>query len=296
MNHSINLKKLILEAQKTELFENDEVTLVRSKLLDGDVELANQFREFCRNDYPSRTANIRSGKQVAANPNNIDDVKPYFEMNNIFADFCQSTSEYGYQAYLKSGKSAKNSELKAEMTKTYENNPVEGESWFWYIAGIAFFTASIVGYVTFRKYIKRGVKWGWSKSFGKLFKEKLSNQLNPATVRNIPEEQLFTWVEQQQKAALAGSKQKMPKWAYDDLVEAMAETGVKAEVRDMVMNVCLVKIKNGTMSAKTFIEKLPKHLKTPANISRINKFAAESSKAAKDKAAMNAPRRRPIGF
>ena len=53
MNHSINLKKLILEAQKTELFENDEVTLVRSKLLDGDVELANQFREFCRNDYPS---------------------------------------------------------------------------------------------------------------------------------------------------------------------------------------------------------------------------------------------------
>lgn len=292
MNHSINLKKLILEAQKTELFENKEVTLVRSKLLEGDVELANQFREFCRNDYPSSTANIRSGKQVAANPNNIDDIKPYFEMNDIFADFCQSTSEYGYPAYLKSGKSAKNLELKTEMKKTYENNPVDEESWFWYIAGILFFTSAIFGFKAIRKYIGRG--FNWTKD--KIFKNKLDKQLDATTIRNIPEERLFAWVEQQQKAALAGSKQKMPKWAYDDLVEALAEQGVKSEVRNMVMNVCLQKIKNGTMNATTFIKKLPKYLQTSANIARIKRFEAEAAKKTMEKALINKPQRKPRGM
>jgi len=294
MKQPISLKKLILEAQQTTLIEDDTAEVTdRSELLDNDIELANQYRIFLRAEWARNAPNIWNTSQVAAHkkedPNNYDDLKPYIDANDLWFDFIQSDHVEAMPAWKARGNKINNVELKEEAKKTHDYNPIDEQDWWWTVGIVALAVLGLGIFAVFRKWLVRSIVKAGKSAWSKYAKRNLAKNLDQAA-SSIPEGKLFNWVEQQQAATLAGSKQKMPKWAYDDLAESLAQEAVRREVREMVMGVCIGKIKNGTMNAETFLAKLPAVVKTPANVARIRSFAAEAKAARAIEKAKRKPR------
>ena len=282
MKNNIKLKML--------LTEDDQVQL-RDKI--PNQELADHFRAYLHKYWENAAPDLWSSKTVADNPGRWDDLNKYWQTQNIFQAYCQDPG--GYEDYIGQ---VGNTELEDEMTKTNSAKDFgAGTSYFFYIiAAVTIFGAitSMVGIARLRKLLNWGAKKYTDRNAAKTALEKT---LTEQTVRNIPEEKLYAWVEQQRMAALNGSKQKLPKWAYDDLAEQLALADVKSEVHVMVFTTCMEKVKLGTMNAETLIKSLPNQLKTgevgAARIAKIRQIAAKTSKAKEKAASVNRPRPKP---
>ena len=130
----------------------------------------------------------------------------------------------------------------------------------------------------------------------KLFTKKITNE----TLSRIPAEQdLMQWVKSEQMAAINSDRRKMPKYMYDELQSNLAKDGVRALIEKEVIVTCLSKVTAGTMNPKLLVKKLPPRLRNKYGAA-IEKAGAAYSKratnAAKDKALINKPQRKPRGM
>ena len=100
-------------------------------------------------------------------------------------------------------------------------------------------------------------------------------------------------------AAINSDRRKMPKYMYDELQSNLAKDGVRALIEKEVIVTCLSKVTAGTMNPKLLVKKLPPRLRNKYGAA-IEKAGAAYSKratnAAKDKALINKPQRKPRGM
>ena len=274
----MKLKKILLEQKN----QRDKIS---------DKSLADHFRNYLRSSYMYTATDLYTPKYLENNPNDWDDLDKYWQSNDIFQNYAQDPK--GWQDYEKEGGSVSNAELKKELKNTQQSLNIEESSWMWWIIGAILVLS---GFAALRAwFLKKGFKFKRGKGGKIIPTEGMTQTLSNQTLMNVPEGQLFNWVQQQQKAAIMGSKQKLPKWAYDDLIENLAKTEVKREIREMVIATCINKIEAGTMNAKLFVKKLPANLavKYGPRIIQMGEKAAKSRAAAKLR---NEPQRRPPGM